>query len=129
LVIDGVTCEKSKSSTKTEAAKLQYADSEKGRVNCNVVVSYYYVGRRRDFPVNLSPYVAADEFEEGENSPDFFTKIEFGKNSCWMPLKKVSSLKKSSSITGIFAMVLYLSCGLKEKTGSQLQRAMMSFIT
>ena len=33
----------------------------------------------RDFPVNLSPYVPADEFEEGEDSPDFFTKIELGK--------------------------------------------------
>lgn len=33
----------------------------------------------RDFPVNLEPYVPADEFEEGEDSPDFFTKIELGK--------------------------------------------------
>jgi len=30
----------------------------------------------RDFPVNLEPYVPVDEFEEGEDSPDFFTKIE-----------------------------------------------------
>jgi len=33
----------------------------------------------RDFPVNLEPYVPVDEFEEGEDSPDFFTKIELGK--------------------------------------------------
>lgn len=48
-------------------------------VNCNVVVTRCYVERPRDCPVNLSPYVSADEFEEGEDSPDFFTKIELGK--------------------------------------------------
>ena len=79
LVIDDVACEKSKSATKTEAAKVQYAGSEKGLVNCNVVVTCYYVDEIRDFPVNLSPYVPADQFEEGEDSPDFFTKIELGK--------------------------------------------------
>jgi SRSO17 transposase len=79
LVIDDVACKKSKSATKIEAAKVQYAGSEKGLVNCNVAVTSYYVDKIRDFPVNLEPYVPADEFEEGEDSPDFFTKIELGK--------------------------------------------------
>jgi len=69
---------KSRSATKIEAAKLQYAGSEKGLVNCNVVVTSYYVDKIKDFPVNLEPYVPADEFEEGKDSPDFFTKIELG---------------------------------------------------
>ena len=79
LIIDDVACKKSKSATKIEAAKVQYAGSEKGLVNCNVAVTSYYVDKIRNFPVNLSPYVPADEFEEGEDSPDFFTKIELGK--------------------------------------------------
>lgn len=33
----------------------------------------------RDFPVNLEPYVPADEFEEGKDSREFSTKIELGK--------------------------------------------------
>ncbi|GAH88537.1 unnamed protein product, partial [marine sediment metagenome] len=78
LVIDDVACKKSKSTTKIEAAKVQYAGSEKGLVNCNVAVTSYYVDKIRDFPVNLEPYVPADEFKE-EDSPDFFTKIELGK--------------------------------------------------
>ena len=80
LVIDDVACKKSQSAAKIEAAKVQYAGSEKGLVNCNVVVTSYYVDKIRDFPVNFSPYVPADEFEEGENSPDFLTKIELKKN-------------------------------------------------
>jgi len=79
LIIDDVACEKSNSATKTEAVKVQYAGSEKGLVNCNVVVTCYYVDKIRDFPVNLSPYVPADEFKEGEDSPKFSTKIELGK--------------------------------------------------
>ena len=54
--------EKSRSATKIEAAKIQYAGSEKDLVNCNVVVTSYYADKIRDFPVNLSPYVPADEF-------------------------------------------------------------------
>jgi len=75
-VIDDVACKKSRSATKIEAAKIQYAGSEKDLVNCNVAVTSYYVDEIRDFPVNLEPYVPVDEFEEGEDSPDFFTKIE-----------------------------------------------------
>jgi len=95
LVIDDVACEKSKSATKIEAAKVQYAGSEKGLVNCNVVVTCYYVERRRDFPVNLSPYVPADEFEEGEDSPDFFTKIELGKKLVLDALEKGIQFKEA----------------------------------
>jgi len=39
------------------------------------------VDKIRDFPINLESYVPADEFEEGEDSPDFFTKIELGKKT------------------------------------------------
>jgi SRSO17 transposase len=78
LVIDDVACKKSISAKKIEVAKVQYAGSEKGLVNCNVAVTSYYVDKIRDFPVNLEPYVPADELE-GEDSPDFFTKIELGK--------------------------------------------------
>jgi len=88
LIIDDVACKKSKSATKIEAAKVQYAGSEKGLVNCNVVVTSYYADKIRDFPVNLEPYVPADEFKEGKNSPDFFTKIELGKKLVLDALEK-----------------------------------------
>jgi len=78
LVIDDVACKKSRSATKIEAAKVQYSGSDKDLVNCNVAVTSHYVDEIRNFPVNLSPYIPADEFEEGEDSPDFFTKIELG---------------------------------------------------
>jgi len=78
LIIDDVACEESKSATKIEVAKVQYSGSKKDLANCNVTVTSYYVNEIRDFPVNLSPYVPVDEFEEGEDSPDFFTKIELG---------------------------------------------------
>lgn len=42
----------------------------------------------RDCPVNLEPYVPADEFEEGEDSKDFFTKIELGKKLVLDALEK-----------------------------------------
>lgn len=76
LIIDDVACKKSRSATKIEAAKIQSTGSEKDLVNCNVAVTSYYVDEIRDFPVNLEPYVPVDGFEEGEDSPDFFTKIE-----------------------------------------------------
>ncbi|MBA7507275.1 hypothetical protein ES706_05993 [subsurface metagenome] len=113
--------EKSKSATKIEAAKLQYAGSEKGLVNCNVVVTSYYVDKTKDFPVNLSPYIPADEFEEGEeDSPDFFTKIQLSKKLVLDALKKVSSSKNSSSIIGIFVRILYPLSETKENIGSPL---------
>jgi len=53
-----------------------------------VVVTSHYVDEIRDFPVNLSPYVPADEFEEGENSSDFSTKIQLGKKLALDALEK-----------------------------------------
>ncbi len=88
LVIDDVACEKSQSSTKTEAAKVQYSGSEKDLVNCNVAVTSYYVDKIRDFPVSLEPYVPVDEFEEGEDSSKFSTKIELGKKLVLDALEK-----------------------------------------
>ncbi|GAH67260.1 unnamed protein product, partial [marine sediment metagenome] len=62
--------------------------SEKGLVNCNVVVTSYYVDKIKDFPLNLEPYVPAHEFEEGEDSSKFSTKIELGKKLVLDALKK-----------------------------------------
>ncbi len=95
LVIDDVACKKSKSATKIEAAKVQYAGSEKGLVNCNVAVTSDYVDKIRDFPVNLEPYVPADEFEGGEDSPNFFTKIEFGKKLVLDAIEKGIQFKET----------------------------------
>jgi len=95
LVIDDVACKKSKSSAKIEAAKVQYAGSEKGLVNCNVAVTSYYVDKIRDFPVNLSPYVPADEFEEGEDSLKFSTKIELGKKLLLDAIEKGIQFKEA----------------------------------
>ena len=43
---------------------MQYAGSEKGLVNCNVVVTSYYVDKIRDFPVNPFSYKAIVENPE-----------------------------------------------------------------
>jgi len=49
----------------------------------------------RSFPVNLEPYVPADEFEEGEDSPDFFTKIELGKKLVLDAIEKGIQFKEN----------------------------------
>jgi hypothetical protein len=49
----------------------------------------------RDFPVNLEPYVPVDEFEEGEDSPDFFTKIELGKKLVLDAIEKGIQFKEA----------------------------------
>ncbi len=95
LVIDDVACKKSRSAKKIETAKIQYAGSEKDLVNCNVVVTSYYVDKIRDFPVNLEPYVPVDEFEEGEDSSKFSTKIELGKKLVLDALKKNIRFKEA----------------------------------
>ena len=74
----------------------------------------------RDLPVNLCAYVPADEFEEGEDPPDFFTKIELGEKLVLDALKKVSSSENSSSIIGAFVRILYRLSETKEKIESPL---------
>lgn len=39
---------------------------KKSLVNCNIVVTCYYVDKIMDFPVNLESYVPADEFSKKE---------------------------------------------------------------
>jgi hypothetical protein len=57
--------------------------------------SNYYVDEIRDFPVNLSPYVPADEFEEGEDSSKFSTKIELGKKLVLDAIEKGIQFKEA----------------------------------
>jgi hypothetical protein len=79
LRIDDVACKKSKSARKIEAAKVQYAGSERGLANCNVVVTCYYTDEIRISRL-IFLLVHADGFEEGKDSPDFFTKNQAWEN-------------------------------------------------
>lgn len=77
LIIDDTSSKKS--GKKTEGCKLQYSGRDKALTNCNVVVTSHYVDQRRDFGVNLLPYVPADEFERGKKDPEFLSKVKLAK--------------------------------------------------
>ena len=77
LIIDDTGCKKT--GIYTEGAAIQYLSSEKHLVNCNTVVTSHYIDEKKGIPINLSPYVPADKFEEEKASSEFHTKIELAK--------------------------------------------------
>jgi len=77
LVIDDTANKKSGKHTK--GAQVQYSGSQKGLTNNNTVVTSHYVDDKKDFPIDLRPYLPASEFAEGKNSEQFFSKLELAK--------------------------------------------------
>jgi len=77
LVIDDTS--NKKSGKHTEGAQVQYSGSQRGLTNNHTVVTSHYVDDKKDFPINLRPYLPASEFEEGKNSEQFFSKLELAK--------------------------------------------------
>lgn len=77
LIIDDTSTKKSGKNTK--GCQVQYSGREKRLVNCNVVVTSHYVDEKKNFGVELLPYVPADEFKEGKRDPGFFSKVKLAK--------------------------------------------------
>lgn len=77
LIIDDTSTKKS--GKNTEGCKVQYSGREKALVNCNVVVTSHYVDDKKDFTVDLLPYVPADEFKQGKKDPEFLSKVKLAK--------------------------------------------------
>jgi len=65
-----------KSGKHTEGAQVQYSGSQRGLANNNTVVTSHYVDDKKDFPINLKPYLPASECENGKDSKTFFSKLE-----------------------------------------------------
>lgn len=60
----------------TEAAKWQYCGSLKRQENCNVVVGAAFVSKTKHFPLDVIPYLPAEEFGGGKDDPKFKDKIQ-----------------------------------------------------
>lgn len=77
LIIDDTGCKKT--GTCTEGTGEQYLSSEKGVTRCSVVVTSHYADKRKDYPINLFPYVPAEKLKGKEYPFEFHTKIELAK--------------------------------------------------
>ncbi|MDR4497632.1 MAG: transposase [Candidatus Scalindua sp.] len=60
----------------TEAAKWQYCVSLKRSEICNVAVGAAFVSKAKHFPIDVVPYLPADEFPGGKKNPHFKDKIQ-----------------------------------------------------
>ena len=61
LIIDDTS--NKKSGKNTEGAKVQYCGTEGGLARCNVVVTSHYADEKKDFGINIEPYIPEDEYE------------------------------------------------------------------
>ncbi|WP_347275507.1 IS701 family transposase [Candidatus Kuenenia sp.] len=75
LTIDDTGCPKPYAKN-TEAAKWQYCGPLKRPETCNVVVGAAFVSKTKHFPLDVIPYLPADEFGEGKDDPKFKDKIQ-----------------------------------------------------
>ncbi len=75
LTIDDTGCPKPFAKN-TEAAKWQYCGSLKRSEICNVAVGAAFVSKVKHFPIDVVPYLPADEFPDGKKDPHFKDKIQ-----------------------------------------------------
>jgi len=75
LGIDDTGCPKP-FAKKTQGAKWQYCGSLKREEICNVAVASAFVSQTKHFPIDIVPYIPADEFQDGANNPEFKDKIQ-----------------------------------------------------
>lgn len=61
---------------KTQGAKWQYCGSLKRKEICNVAVASAFVSQTKHFPIDIIPYLPADEFKGGKDNPEFKDKIQ-----------------------------------------------------
>ena len=74
LAIDDTGCPKP-FAKKTEGAQWQYCGPLKREEVCNVGVAAVFVSPSKHFPIDLIPYLPADEFLRGKNDSRFKDKI------------------------------------------------------
>ena len=75
LAIDDTGCPKP-FAKKTEGAKWQYCGPLKREEVCNVGVAAVFVSSSKHFPIDIVPYLPADEFPKGKNDSRFKDKIQ-----------------------------------------------------
>jgi SRSO17 transposase len=75
LGIDDTGCPKP-FAKKTQGAKWQYCGPLKREEICNVAVASAFVSQTKHFPIDIIPYLPADEFKNGKESPEFKDKIQ-----------------------------------------------------
>ena len=107
LVIDDSSCKKW--GIYTEGARPQYSSTEDGITNCNVLVTSAYVDTKKQYPVNLRPYIPEDD----PFIIEFKSKIELA-----MELAD-DALEKKLSFSDVVFDTWYFACDfiafLKEK--------------
>ncbi len=75
LAIDDTGCPKPYAKN-TEGAKWQYCGPLKREEVCNAGVCVAFVSSSKHFPIDIIPYLPADEFPRGKNNPHFKDKIQ-----------------------------------------------------
>lgn len=61
---------------KTQGAQWQYCAPLKREETCNVAVASAFVSQTKHFPIDIVPYIPADEFKGGKDNPEFKDKIQ-----------------------------------------------------
>ncbi|MFQ5754184.1 MAG: transposase [bacterium] len=61
---------------KTQGAKWQHCGPLKREEICNVAVASAFVSQTKHFPIDIIPYLPADEFKDGKDGPEFKDKIQ-----------------------------------------------------
>ena len=61
---------------KTQGAQWQYCTPLKREETCNVAVTSAFVSQTKHFPIDIVPYIPADEFKGGKDNPEFKDKIQ-----------------------------------------------------
>ena len=74
LAIDDTGCPKPYAKN-TEGAKWQYCGPLKREEVCNVGVCVSFVSKTKHFPIDIVPYLPADEFPGGKSNPHFKDKL------------------------------------------------------
>ena len=74
LAIDDTGCPKPYAKN-TEGAKWQYCGPLKREEVCNVGVCVAFVSKTKHFPLDIVPYLPANEFPGGKNNPHFKDKL------------------------------------------------------
>ena len=74
LAIDDTGCPKPYAKN-TEGAKWQYCGPLKREEVCNVGVCVSFVSKTKHFPLDIVPYLPADEFPGGKSNPHFKDKL------------------------------------------------------
>ena len=74
LAIDDTGCPKPYAKN-TEGAKWQYCGPLKREEVCNVGVCVAFVSKTKHFPIDIVPYLPANEFPGGKNNPHFKDKL------------------------------------------------------